>query len=75
MNSLCHKYIKMVPNGGILYLATDPDRAQGRYCHIRSEGNPDKFHDAQKLTTNGADLATKKAARNRVRGGAEITVS
>ena len=65
----------MVPNGGILYLATGPDRAQGRYCHSRSEVKPDKFHDVRKLTTNGADLATEKAASNRVRGGAETTVS
>ena len=69
MNSLCHNYIKRVTNGGILYLATDPDISKGQDCHRLPEEHPGKVHDVRKLTAIGVELETEKAAINRVRGG------
>ena len=58
-------------NGGILNLASDPERAQGREFHIRSKEQPGKVYDARKLTPSRVELATNKAESNRVRGGGQ----
>ena len=65
----------MVPNGGILCLAEDPERAHGRDYHSGSEEQPDKIHYARKLTASGSELAIERMASNRERGGAETMVS
>ena len=69
MISLCHNYIKRVPNGGILYLAADPESTKGQDCHSGSKEQPDEVHDARNMMASVAELATKKAASNRVRVG------
>ena len=59
----------MVPNGGILCLAEDPERAHGRDYHSGSEEQPDKIHYARKLTASGSELAIERMASNRGREG------
>ena len=51
-------------NGVILYLAADPERAQGQDLHRGSEEQTDEVRDERKLTLIRAEPATNKVARN-----------